>query len=57
MVLKDMSASLNLSLSFKVEGFTYMVFATSDTMKCFDCGALIALTLEPPVAPGAAVTP
>lgn len=52
-----MSASLNLSLSFKVEGFTYMVFATSDTMKCFDCGALIALTLEPPVAPGAAVTP
>ncbi|KAI3357946.1 hypothetical protein L3Q82_016322 [Scortum barcoo] len=39
MVLKDNTAELNLSFNFKVEGFNYMVFATSETMKCFGCGA------------------
>lgn len=33
-VLKD----LNLSLSFKVDGFNYVVFITTETMKCFICG-------------------
>ena len=38
MVLKDNSTDLNLSFNFKVDGFNYMVFASSDTMKCFGCG-------------------
>ena len=36
-VLKE-KTDLNLSFNFKVEGFNYMVFATSETMKCFGCG-------------------
>uniref|UniRef100_A0A8C9WWL4 CCHC-type domain-containing protein n=1 Tax=Sander lucioperca TaxID=283035 RepID=A0A8C9WWL4_SANLU len=36
--MKDNAADLNLTFSFKVEGFSYVVFATSDTMKCFGCG-------------------
>ncbi|KAI3355856.1 hypothetical protein L3Q82_004226 [Scortum barcoo] len=39
MVLRENSAELNLSFNFKVDGFSYMVFATSETMKCFGCGA------------------
>lgn len=39
MVLKDGAKDLNLSLSFKVDGFNYIVFVTSETMKCFACGA------------------
>ena len=38
MVLKDNTRDLNLSFSFKVEGFNYMVFVSSETMKCFECG-------------------
>ncbi|KAE8277540.1 Transposon TX1 uncharacterized 82 kDa protein ORF 1 [Larimichthys crocea] len=38
MVLKDPTTDLNLSFSFKVDGFNYMVFATTETMKCFGCG-------------------
>ncbi|KAE8284778.1 Transposon TX1 uncharacterized 82 kDa protein ORF 1 [Larimichthys crocea] len=38
MVLKDPTTDLNLSFSFKVDGFNYMVFATNETMKCFGCG-------------------
>uniref|UniRef100_A0A8D0CPZ8 CCHC-type domain-containing protein n=1 Tax=Sander lucioperca TaxID=283035 RepID=A0A8D0CPZ8_SANLU len=38
MILKDNAADLNLTFSFKVEGFSYVVFATLDTMKCFGCG-------------------
>ena len=38
MVLKDPAHDLNLSFSFKVDGYNYMVFATSETMKCFGCG-------------------
>ena len=37
-VLKDKTDDLNLSFNFKVDGFNYMVFATSETMKCFGCG-------------------
>ncbi|KAI3363559.1 hypothetical protein L3Q82_012167 [Scortum barcoo] len=39
MVLRENSDELNLSFNFKVDGFSYMVFATSETMKCFGCGA------------------
>lgn len=39
MVLKNNSAEINLSFNFNVDGFNYMVFATSETMKCFSCGA------------------
>ena len=38
-VLKDKTDDLNLSFNFKVDGFNYMVFATSETMKCFGRGA------------------
>lgn len=37
MILKDNATDLNLTFSFKVEGFNYVVFATSDTMKCLVC--------------------
>ncbi|KAF7653674.1 hypothetical protein LDENG_00079810 [Lucifuga dentata] len=38
MILKDNSEELNLSFNFRIDGFNYMVFATSETMKCFACG-------------------
>lgn len=34
MIPKDSSAELNLSFNFKGDGFNYIVFATSETMKC-----------------------
>lgn len=39
MVLKDPAHDLNLSFSFKVDGFNYVVFAPLQNMKCFGCGA------------------
>ncbi len=39
MILKDPTRELHLSFSFKVEGYSYVVFATSENMKCFGCGA------------------
>lgn len=39
MILKDPSRAINLSFSFKTEGFNDMVFATAETMKCFGRGA------------------
>ncbi|KAI3355001.1 hypothetical protein L3Q82_004802 [Scortum barcoo] len=40
MILKDADSHLNLTLNFKVDGFNYYnVFVTSETMKCFGCGA------------------
>lgn len=39
MFLKDKESHLNLSFSINVEGYNYMVFATSESMKCFGCGA------------------
>ncbi len=38
MILKCDLDELNLSFKFKVDGFDYVVFATSDTMRCFSCG-------------------
>lgn len=49
MTLKDPTNELNLSFSFKVESFNYIVFATSELMKCFGGwaeGHLIRLCLE-----------
>lgn len=39
MLPKGANSHLNLTLTFKVEGFNYVVFVTSETMKCFGCGA------------------
>ncbi|KAG9283734.1 hypothetical protein AMEX_G2536 [Astyanax mexicanus] len=39
MVLNDNAEELNLALRFKIDGFDYVVFATTETMKCFGCGA------------------
>ena len=38
MILKDNTADLNLTFSFKVDNFSYIVLVTSVTMKCFGCG-------------------
>lgn len=35
MILKEKSSNLDLSMSFKVNGFNYTVFAN---MRCFGCG-------------------
>ena len=39
MLPKDANSHLNLTLTFNVEGFNYVIFVTSETMKCFGCGA------------------
>ncbi|CAF92714.1 unnamed protein product, partial [Tetraodon nigroviridis] len=39
MILQDKQSDLNLSFSISVEGFNYMVFASSESMRCFGCGA------------------
>lgn len=39
MVLRDNADSLNLSFNFKIDGFNFMVFASSEIMKCFGCSA------------------
>ncbi len=38
MILKNDLDELNLSFKFKFDGFDYVIFATSDTMRCFLCG-------------------
>ncbi|KAI3351100.1 hypothetical protein L3Q82_005669 [Scortum barcoo] len=50
MILKDADSHLNLTLNFKVDGFNYNVFVTSETMKCFGCGAEGHLTRACPEA-------
>ena len=35
MILKD---ELNVVMKFKVDGFDYTIFATTESMKCFGCG-------------------
>lgn len=38
MVLKNADEELNLTLKFKIDGFDYIIYVTSDTiMKCFRC--------------------
>lgn len=38
MILKSDLDELNVSFKFKIDGFDYVVFVSSDTMKCFGCG-------------------
>lgn len=38
MVLKDVNQELNVSLKFKIEGTDYIIFASTEAMKCFNCG-------------------
>ncbi|KAG8002322.1 Transposon TX1 uncharacterized 82 kDa protein [Nibea albiflora] len=38
MVLTNDEDELNVAMKFKVDGFDYTIFATTETMKCFGCG-------------------
>lgn len=38
MILNNQSEALNLSVKLKLEGKEYIIFISSDTMRCFDCG-------------------
>lgn len=38
MILNNSKEELNLSFRLKIDGFDYVLFATSDVMKCFGCG-------------------
>jgi len=38
MVLKDNVEELDLTLNFRHEEFNYVIYATTNTMRCFGCG-------------------
>ncbi|XP_058845122.1 uncharacterized protein LOC131697790 [Acipenser ruthenus] len=38
MILNDMSQELNVALKFKIDENSYIIFATTDVMRCFGCG-------------------
>lgn len=38
MIPEDVDSHINLTLNLRIDGFNYVVFITSDTMKCFGCG-------------------
>ncbi len=38
MILNNQNEELNLSMKFRIEDFDYVIFATSESMKCFICG-------------------
>jgi len=38
MVLKENVNELDLTLNFSHEGFNYVIYATTNNMKCFGCG-------------------
>lgn len=38
MILNNESAELNLALKFRIDDFDYVIYVTSETMKCFKCG-------------------
>uniref|UniRef100_A0A8C9X1X9 CCHC-type domain-containing protein n=1 Tax=Sander lucioperca TaxID=283035 RepID=A0A8C9X1X9_SANLU len=38
MILHNRSVELNLVFKLRVDDFDYIIFATSDNMKCFSCG-------------------
>ena len=49
MVLSDGQEELNLVLKFKVDGFDYVVFVTSDSaLKCFKCGGIGHVVCDAP---------
>jgi len=37
MILKNETDELSVALKFKIDGFDYIVFVSSETMKCFGC--------------------
>lgn len=38
MILNNNAEELNVAFKFRFDGFDYVVFVTSETMKCFECG-------------------
>lgn len=38
MILKSETEELSVAFKFKVDGYDYVVFASSETMRCFGCG-------------------
>lgn len=38
MILKSGEDEMNVAFKFRIDGFDYVFFASSDTMKCFECG-------------------
>ena len=38
MILNEKDVDLTLAFKIKVDGFDYVIFATSENMKCFNCG-------------------
>lgn len=38
MILNNQNEELNLAMKFRIEDFDYVIFATSESMKCFGCG-------------------
>ena len=38
MILNNENAELNLAIKFRIDDFDYVIYVTSETMKCFKCG-------------------
>lgn len=38
MILKSGAEELNIVLKFKIDGFDYVIFASTENLKCFGCG-------------------
>ncbi len=38
MILRNDAEDLNVAFRFRMDGFDYLVFATSEPLKCFECG-------------------
>lgn len=38
MVLNNQNEELNLAMKFMIDDYDYVIFATSESMKCFGCG-------------------
>lgn len=41
MVLKSEVEDLNIVLKFKIDGFDYVIFASTESLKCFGCGNIL----------------
>lgn len=37
MILNSGEDEMNVAFKFRIDGFDYVIFASSDTMKCFEC--------------------
>lgn len=38
MILKSETDEFSVAFKFKIDGFDYIVFVSSETIKCFGCG-------------------